>query len=199
VTKLEAYTILRNNWLSCTRCKFHTGRKQVVLGAGSLDSGIMLIGQWPGKDEDIKGIPVQGEAGKYVNSALQQAMIPWDSVFFDNILGCHPGETKPKNEEKNICWERLSKTIEVVAPRVIILCGAEASKFLYDKPIAGSKLAGTFWERNGITWYSTTHPGEVARMKSPDAKSASWTRICTEYKILGTKVRELGLLGRVES
>lgn len=188
---------MREQWINCQRCKYHIGRKLVVLGAGDLDAKIVMIGQWPGKDEDRLGIPVQGEGGKWVKAALDEAGIPWEAVFFDNILGCKP-DGNPRKEQKRICRERLDTTIDIVKPRLIILAGAEASKEIYGKNIAGSKLAGTSWIDGERTYFSTTHPVEPVHMKSPDARRASWNRIALEYKTLGDLARSMCILPRLE-
>lgn len=195
--KVVRYSKMREEWKTCTKCRFATGRVQVVLGAGNLDAKIMVIGQWPGKDEDKLGIPVQGEGGKWVKAALDVAGIPWESVFFDNILGCQPVGT-PKKVEKNICWPRLEETINIVDPALIILMGAEASKYFYGKNVPGSSLAGTWWEKDGRILFSTTHPVEPPRMKSPDAKTSSWNKIYREYCLVGLKAREMQLLPRTD-
>lgn len=195
--KIVRYSKLREDWINCTRCKYCDNRKMVVLGAGPLDAQIMMIGQWPGRDEDIKGVPVQGEGGKWVQAALSAGNVPWEAVFFDNILGCKPTD-KPKKSEKSVCRERLNETINIIQPKLIILAGAEASKEFYGKNIAGSKIAGTSWVTGEMTYFSTTHPVEPVHMKSPDAQRASWNRIALEYKTLGDLARGLCILPRLE-
>jgi len=189
---------MKEEWIKCNRCMFSAGRVKAVLGAGNLDAQIMMIGQWPGKDEDKLGIPVQGEGGKWVKAALDVAGIPWDWVFFDNILSCKPNAT-PKKPEKAACRPRWEETIDIVSPKLIIAAGAEASKALHGSNTPGSRLAGTSWTyKETIVVFSTTHPAEPLRMKSPDTQTASWKKISLEYRMLGDIARGLCILPRSE-
>jgi len=112
----------------CKKCNLHKFRKNVVPGDGPVPCDIMLIGEAPGRDEDILAKPFVGAAGKILNEALKEAGYTRDSVFITNIVKCRPpGNRVPKKEEITACSEYLRDEIERVSPDKIILLGRTAS------------------------------------------------------------------------
>jgi len=179
---------LKRIWGSCQRCSGCTDRKNVVLGAGPVPAPVMLIGQWPARDEDETGLPVRGMGGQYTYWALQLAEIPWEIVFFDNILACWV--RNPNKTHKVACRPRLEDTIEIVKPRLIVAAGAEATMWF----VGGKK--GIDWtcrtkEHGGAVVYFTTHPMEPLRQKTPDTVDRSDAKIRREYAGLGALAREM--------
>lgn len=192
----RSWTELREQWQACTRCDLHTTRRLVVLGAGAV-ADFMIIGQAPGKDEDVCGVPFQGVGGIYTQAALDIAGIPWARCFFDNCLACKC--VKPLKAHLDPCRPRLENTIALVQPKLIISMGAVAAKWLSSTRKNLDSLACTTSLHGDIPVFYCTHPLEPGRLADkPDAYDKSVAKINSEYQSLGSFAREIGLLSEAE-
>ena len=115
---------------NCKKCKLHISRTNVVVGDGNIDTNIIFIGEAPGRNEDLKGIPFVGRAGKLLNSLLQISNLDRNKVFITSVIKCRPpNNRKPKTDELNACinlWMR--KQIELINPDLIVILGGVALK-----------------------------------------------------------------------
>ena len=187
---------LREQWQTCTRCVLHETRNLVVLGGGAL-ADFMIVGQAPGKDEDVTGVPFQGVGGIYTQAALQIAGIPWARCFFDNCLACRCA--KPLKAHLDPCRPRLEDTIALVRPKLIVSVGAVAAKWLSGTRKNLDSLACSTSMLGDIPVFYCTHPLEPGRLADkPDAYDKSVAKINSEYQALGRFARELGLLSEAE-
>jgi len=187
---------LRTNWSECTRCALHEKRTKVVLGTGAVGK-IMIVGQYPGRDEDSSGIPFCGVGGQYTQRAAEIARIPWDACFLDNCLGCR-SVGKPRQAMVNTCRPRLEDTIALVSPRLIVACGAVATKWFSGTQFGMEIMSGTTGEYNGIPVYYCTHPMEPFRlMENPNAVEKSVNKVRREWRAIGDLARELEILPRL--
>lgn len=121
---------LAASWRSCTDCELATMRTNVVFYRGNPDARLMIIGEAPGADEDMRGKPFVGKAGHVLNDLLLDAGIdPDEDVFVMNRLGCRPPNSRvPKREELKACAPRTEFMIKTVDPGAILLLGATAAK-----------------------------------------------------------------------
>jgi DNA polymerase len=162
------------------------------MGGGAVGQ-FMLIGQAPGKDEDLTGVPFQGMGGHYTAEALKIAGIPWESCFFDNCLACKC--PKPIKKYLDPCRARLEDTIRLVQPKLIIAAGAVASKEMSKTRKSMDSLACTMRDWNDIPVFFVTHPMEPGRLvEQPDAHDKSIVKVRREFQALGARAREMGLL-----
>ena len=152
----------------------------------------MVIGQYPGKEEHLIGLPFQGNGGYYTKIALEIAKIPWEEVFFDNVLACF--KSAPTKEQIDPCRTRLEASIKIVKPQLIIALGAIASKWISgtNKPMEQLLMSKGLW--NGYKYFCVTHPLEPIRTKDPDTAERSMIRRDIEFCALGDYARELELL-----
>jgi uracil-DNA glycosylase family 4 len=128
----------------CTRCRLSEGRTQVVPGNGPCDSKIFFIGEAPGKDEDLKGVPFVGRAGKVLDDAIEKARARRDQVFVGNLVKCRPPDNrKPRRDEIEECSIFLESELKEVSPRVICALGQTAANHLLNTKDKISDLAGT--------------------------------------------------------
>lgn len=128
----------------CTRCALGHTRTKLVIGEGSLQAGLMLVGEAPGHDEDISGRPFVGRAGKLLDKAISNVGLDRHDVFIANILKCRPpANRKPLPEEILACLPYLHGQIAVIKPRAIVLLGATASEAFLGRPVVISKERGT--------------------------------------------------------
>lgn len=163
---------LKEQLKNCTKCPLHLTRNNVVISDGSINADIMLIGEAPGADEDKTGIPFVGRAGKLLNEFLAKAGIKRENdLYIANTVKCRPpGNRKPTKEEKIACGDNLKKQINMVKPKVIILCGATAMEsFIFDKKLTISKARGQVFdydEDKNIKLVPIFHPSYLLRQHS---------------------------------
>lgn len=166
---------LRESLNNCTGCSLHMGRNNIVFSDGSENAKIMLIGEAPGADEDKKGIPFVGRAGKLLNEFLEKAGIKrGEDIYIANTVKCRPPENrKPLPIEKTACEGNLKKQIDAVKPKVIVLCGATAMEsFIKDKKLTITKARGQVFEyKNGIKLVPVFHPSYLLRQHSVEPNS----------------------------
>ncbi len=119
----------------CKKCPLHKNRIKAVFGSGLISSKIMLIGQSPGKEEDLQGKPFVGRAGKLLNELLKKAHLDRKKIFLTNLVKCHPLKNRdPKKKEIEQCIHSyLYKQIDLIEPKIIITFGRLSSKYLFKK------------------------------------------------------------------
>lgn len=166
---------LKEKLNSCTSCPLHLQRTNIVFADGNIEADIMLIGEAPGADEDKMGVPFVGRAGKFLNEFLEKAGIDRKKdIYIANTVKCRPPENrKPTNAEKNACEENLKKQIDIVKPKVIILCGSCAMEsFIKDKKLTITKARGQVFEyKDGIKLVPVFHPSYLLRKHSVEENS----------------------------
>lgn len=171
----DALAALRAHIGDCTRCQLHTlGRRQVVFGVGNPDANLMIVGEAPGADEDIKGEPFVGRAGQLLTKIIEAIDLKREDVYIANVIKCRPpGNRNPEPIEVETCSPFLMRQIEIVRPRVIVALGTFSAQLLLatDAPI--SRLRGRVHDyRDGIKLVPTFHPAYLLR--SPDKKRDVW-------------------------
>ena len=115
----------------CTLCELCIKRTKTVPGDGNPHSKIVILGEAPGKNEDIQGKPFVGMSGKFLNKYLEKAGIERKEVFITNAVKCRPpNNRKPKHEEIEKCSQYLSRQLEVIKPRIILALGTSAASSL---------------------------------------------------------------------
>jgi len=120
--------------LGCTRCRLSKKRTLVVPGNGPCNAKLVLIGEAPGRDEDIKGVPFVGRAGRLLDQALEDAGTMRETVFCTNTVKCRPpGNRKPRKDEIRTCTNLyLSSELGKVRPKVICALGQTAAEYFMD-------------------------------------------------------------------
>lgn len=166
---------LKEKLNGCKACALCEGRTNIVFSDGSEKAKIMLIGEAPGADEDKTGTPFVGRAGKLLNEFLEKAGINRkEELYIANTVKCRPPENrKPLPAEKIACQGNLKAQIDVVKPKVIILCGATAMEsFVKDKKLTITKARGQVFEfENGIKLVPVFHPSYLLRQHSTEPNS----------------------------
>ena len=149
---------------NCNKCGLHKTRTNAVFGKGPLDAKIMLIGEAPGREEDLQGVPFVGKAGKELDNMLQAAGIKIDEVFITNVVKCRPpGNRNPEEHEMMKCNPYLVKQIETVRPKVIVLLGNIALSLVTGTPSGITKMRGKILEYMSYPAIPTFHPAYVIR------------------------------------
>lgn len=166
----KVLAIYREKALACTACALAQARTQVVFGKGNPDGpDIAFVGEGPGSEEDRKGEPFVGPAGKLLNDALKKIEVEREHVFITNIVLCRPpNNRKPEAKEIGMCRTHLVGQLRSVQPKVIVALGATAVEGLTGKTDAISKLRGKWLKFENTPVMPTFHPAYLLR--SPDKK-----------------------------
>jgi len=151
----EFYEEIKN----CQRCLLHRTRTNLVFGRGNPNASLMLVGEAPGRDEDLQGKPFVGAAGKLLEESLKKVGIPRDKIYIANILKCRPpGNRDPKPEEIAACLPYLKKQIEIIQPRIICTLGKFSTQTLLNTTEGITHLRGKSFTIDDRTLIPTYHP-----------------------------------------
>ena len=175
---------LRNQVAGCTLCDLHKSRTRTVFGVGDVNADWMIIGEAPGRDEDLQGEPFVGRAGKLLNSMLFAIGLKREQVFIANILKCRPPNNRdPRPEEVACCESYLRQQIVMIKPRIILAVGRIAAQNLLkvDTPIG--RMRGNRYDFPGseIPVVVTYHPAYLLR--SPREKRKVWQDLTMAMEI----------------
>jgi DNA polymerase len=170
----DALTVIRTDIGDCTRCKLHRlGRRQIVFGVGDPHADLMFVGEAPGGDEDIQGIPFVGRAGQLLTKIIEAIGLSRDDVYIANVIKCRPPENRnPDPDEVETCEPFLFRQVDVIQPKVIVALGTFAARTLLRTQDPISRLRGREFQYRGATLIPTFHPAFLLR--SPDRKRDVW-------------------------
>ena len=157
----------------CTQCELHATRTQTVFGIGSHKADLLIIGEAPGRDEDLQGEPFVGRAGQLLNAMLAAIGFQREQVYIANILKCRPPNNRdPKPEEAAACNSWLQRQIELLQPGVILALGRIAAHNLLNTDRSLASLRSGQHQYAGIPLVVTYHPAYLLR--KPVDKRKSW-------------------------
>jgi DNA polymerase len=170
----ETLDVVRTDLGDCTRCKLHAlGRGQIVFGVGNPAASLMFIGEAPGHDEDVQGIPFVGRAGQLLTRIIEAIGLRRDDVYIANVIKCRPPENRnPEPDEVESCEPFLFRQVLVVKPRVIVALGTFAAQTLLRTKDPISRLRGRVYEYGAASLVPTFHPAYLLR--SPERKRDVW-------------------------
>ncbi len=118
----------------CKKCGLSKSRNNVVFGKGNPSSGILLVGEAPGYNEDMRGVPFCGKAGDVLDILLSSAGMKREDVYITNIIKCRPPQNRdPEPAEIESCREYLEKQIEIIKPRIIGCLGRHSLRYFMDR------------------------------------------------------------------
>ncbi len=167
---------LNSECVECTSCNLSKTRKNVVVGKGNESAQVVIIGEGPGEQEDITGLPFVGRAGKMLDTALSWVDInPLEDCYITNIVKCRPpNNRKPSAAESEACMPWLSEQVNLLKPKIIILAGSTAvQSFLgINEPI--SKIRGQWIEKDNIKYMPIFHPSYLLRNPSKNKGKPKW-------------------------
>lgn len=175
---MNSWEELENSCKNCNKCKLAQGRNNVVIGCGNKNAKLMFIGEGPGADEDVQGIPFVGKAGKLMNMAFAGTGINREEVYITNIVKCRPPMNRnPEKDEADACKEYLETQIELIKPKIIVLLGNVALKNILGEEYGITKTRGQWVEKDGIKYIPTFHP--AALLRDETKKIAFWKDLKT--------------------
>ncbi len=159
----------------CTRCKLSSGRQNIVFGEGNPDAVLMFVGEGPGGEEDIQGIPFVGRAGQLLTKIIEAIDLTREDVYIANIVKCRPPENRnPEPDEVKACIPFLMDQIEAIRPQIIVTLGGVATNNLLGTRGSLGSVRGRFHtlDLSGSLVMPTYHPAFLLR--SPGKKREAW-------------------------
>lgn len=159
---------------SCTSCVLCKGRTTAVPGIGAEHPAVLVVGEGPGHDEDISGLPFVGPAGQLLDKMLNAISLDrYKNCFIANVVKCRPpGNRTPEAEEAASCLPFLTAQIRVLKPRFILAMGRTAGQSLLGTKQSLTSMRGIWHSYNGIPLYVTYHPS--ALLRDPQLKRPAW-------------------------
>ena len=150
---------LREQVQACHACPLADGRTQTVFGVGNPNARVLIVGEAPGKNEDLQGEPFVGAAGKYLNELLGIAGLAREDVYIANVLKCRPpGNRDPRVEEIECCTPYLREQTRTINPEVIVTLGNFATKFILKTDVGITRLRGTVQRAGRFVVFPIFHP-----------------------------------------
>ena len=161
---MDGMNELKNRCLGCKECPLGAQRTNLVFGTGKENAEIMLIGEGPGEQEDLQGIPFVGKAGMLLDDMLSMIDLDRSRVYIANIVKCRPPKNRdPLPEEKNACSHWLRAQIDIVKPRIIICLGRIAAAEIIDGDFKISRQHGQWFDLDGVRCMAIYHPAALLR------------------------------------
>lgn len=169
---------------ACTACPLCQTRKQAVLGVGDIEADWLFVGEGPGAEEDERGEPFVGQAGKLLDAMLAAIDLKrGQRVYIANVVKCRPpGNRTPEPAETAACWPFLARQIELIRPKLIVALGKPAAQTLLKQEITIARARGVVHDYAGIPLIVTYHPAYLLR-NLPD-KAKAWEDLCFMRKTM---------------
>jgi uracil-DNA glycosylase len=160
-----SFADLEHEALACTKCALAEGRTQVVFGTGTPTADLMFVGEGPGEQEDLQGVPFVGRAGQLLTRLIEDVGLTRDDVYIANVVKCRPpGNRDPLPAEIETCSPYLEAQLGFVEPRVVVTLGNFSTKLLLGTKVGITKLRGQeFPFRDRAVLIPTLHPAAVLR------------------------------------
>jgi uracil-DNA glycosylase family 4 len=172
-TKSETLDMIRRDLGTCRKCALHKGRKHIVFGAGNPRAKLVLVGEAPGYEEDLKGRPFVGQAGQLLTRILQAIGLTREDVYICNIIKCRPpGNRNPEPDEIAACIPYLRRQLRAIRPGLICALGTFAAQTLLETDTPISQLRGRFHLYENTPLLPTYHPAYLLR--NPGKKRDVW-------------------------
>ena len=148
----------------CDACPLHKTKTNVVFGCGNKNADIMFIGEAPGEQEDLQGIPFVGPAGKFLDKYFSAVGLSREDVYIANILKCRPPKNRdPLPEEEDVCINHLRNQLSLIKPKIIVCLGRIAAKRLIKEDFKITAEHGIWFEKSGYKICAVYHPSALLR------------------------------------
>lgn len=155
---------------NCMKCVLGHTRTNIVIERGCRNAPVMLVGEGPGEQEDLKGKPFVGPAGQLLDLLLSALMFGDEDYYICNIVKCRPPKNRaPEDEEAEQCLPFLRNQVALIKPKIIVCLGATAMKYIIDKESKITQIRGRWLERKGFWIMPTFHPAALLRDESKKA------------------------------
>ncbi|PTL77343.1 uracil-DNA glycosylase [Vitiosangium sp. GDMCC 1.1324] len=182
---------IRRELGDCRRCKLCTGRKNIVFGSGNPRAELVFVGEGPGADEDVQGVPFVGAAGQLLTKMIEAMGYRRDDVYICNVVKCRPPNNRnPEPDEVTACEPFLRSQLKAVQPKVIVALGKFAAQTLLRDSTPITRMRGNWREYEGIKLMPTFHPAYLLRQ--PAEKKKAWEDLQQVMKFFGKQPGQRG-------
>ena len=167
---------IKQKCLNCKGCDLAKSRTNVVFSDGVPNHKIMLIGEAPGYWEDVKGIPFVGKAGQLLDKILASVGFTRKDIYICNTIKCRPPENRnPLSEEKQACYKYLEKQLDILRPKIILVCGNVALNTMLPEERGITRARGKWFDGPyGAKMMPIFHPSYLLRNDSRQKGSPKW-------------------------
>ena len=171
---------------NCMKCPLGKTRNKFVYGVGNPNADLVFIGEGPGAEEDKRGEPFVGRAGKLLDKILEAINLNRQQIYIANMVKCRPpGNRDPEPEEMDACNDYLLEQLRIIKPKLICALGRVAAQGLLKSTTPVGKLRGIWHDFHGIEALVTYHP--AALLRNPAFKRGTWE----DMKMLRARYDEL--------
>ena len=171
-----------NEIKNCTKCSLSDSRTKLVFGIGNPNADIVIVGEAPGKNEDLKGEPFVGRGGQLLDKILEAINLNRKKVFILNVLKCRPPENRdPKPDEISECEPYLKKQLQLINPKLIVALGRIAGMTLLKTKDSLTNMRNKIHKYENIDLIVTYHP--AALLRNPNFKKPTWE----DFKLIRNK------------
>jgi DNA polymerase len=177
--KLDEYL---NSSKDCLECPLGKTRKNIVLGMGDPNANIVFVGEAPGKQEDLQGLPFVGRSGKLLDKMLFSINLSRDDVYILNVLKCRPPDNRdPSKIEIEKCEPYLKKQLKIIKPKLIVALGRISAMTILRTKESLTNMRNQIFDYEGIDFLVTYHP--AALLRNPNFKKYAWE----DFKLIRDK------------
>ncbi len=182
---------IRRELGDCRRCKLCSGRKNIVFGSGNPRAELVFVGEGPGADEDVQGVPFVGAAGQLLTKMIEAMGYNRDQVYICNVVKCRPPNNRnPEPDEVTACEPFLRAQLQAVRPKAIVALGKFAAQTLLRDSTPITRMRGQWREYEGIKLMPTFHPAYLLRQ--PAEKKKAWEDLQQVMKFFGKQPGQRG-------
>ena len=161
---MDSWEQLKAECAGCRACALCETRRNLVFGVGREDAEVMFIGEGPGEQEDLKGEPFVGPAGKLLDTMLEIIDLDRKKVYIANMVKCRPPRNRdPQIAEQDACSGWLRRQIALVDPKIIVCLGRIAAMGIIDPEFRITREHGQWSQRDGRLYMATYHPSALLR------------------------------------
>ncbi|MBE6835703.1 MAG: uracil-DNA glycosylase [Ruminococcaceae bacterium] len=161
----EKLAVLKNECLKCEACPLSKTRTNVVFGDGNENAKIVFIGEAPGANEDLQGVPFVGRSGKLLDEMCESVGLSRKTnIYIANTVKCRPPENRdPSLDEQRLCAHWLKSQLEIMRPRIIVCVGRIAAQEVIGKNFSISRQHGEFFRHGKMILTAVYHPAAILR------------------------------------
>jgi len=184
---MSSWETLKQACEDCSACPLHSTRTNCVFGVGNPNAKLMFVGEAPGEQEDLTGIPFVGRAGQLLDKFLFAVDLSREDVYIANILKCRPPHNRdPLPAEEDACIGYLRRQVRLISPRIIVCLGRVSASRLIKPDFRNTKEHGVWFEKGNFAMTAVYHPASLLR--NPSQKDA----MLTDMKAIRARLDSLG-------
>ena len=183
---MKKWEALQAECMACRKCALAETRNHVVFGSGNPGAEVMFIGEGPGEQEDLKGEPFVGRAGKLLDDMLEIIDLDRSKIYITNMVKCRPPQNRdPLNVEQEACIGYLRNQVAIIRPKIIVCLGRIAAMKLIKEDFKITREHGQWVEKAGVHMTAMYHP--AALLRNPGWRPAAFE----DLKSLQAKIKEI--------